>query len=50
MLVWQKLIRKYPDAYEEGLDAICENEPLESNPYPPDTGKWVAWRAGWFGR
>lgn len=44
-----KIAKKYNKEYEEGLDAAIDGKSIESNPYPPHTQKWIAWRCGYFG-
>lgn len=48
--------RRFPEAYEEGMDAYLDGKSLEDNPYQKPTvkipirlDKWLWWRRGWFG-
>jgi ribosome modulation factor len=46
--VWEA-IRKYPDAYDEGMQAAIDGKDATACKYPNDLPQRWAWRAGFLG-
>lgn len=44
-----RIAKRFSKEYEEGLDAAIDGKSIDTNPYPPQTNKWIAWRCGYFG-
>lgn len=44
-----RAIRKYPDAYDEGMEAAIQGVHPDECPYHEGTPQRCAWRAGYLG-